>query len=329
MSFAHMKTMIDVVGGTVRGTKIHDGQLLMQNQLATDPSYCDGFYFWQFGVDKSEFSPLAIKLYKEKFSNVEGVTVSYNCLIDDKPLVGDVLYDSEKNEYWLVTQSYDRDNILADGLLRKINGWLKWQNADGDIFEYPICDMNTTQYNSGESGNEQIQIGSAQHVLYMTADDNTILIDHGLRVFLDRNTVKPTVYKVTQNDTTTLNFEKGIVKVTVSEDEFKNGVDRIDLWLCDYKEPNVPQDVEITYIGPSTVRVGMTKTFTASDNTAVFSADLDDDIASSIMVNDKGNGVCDISATMTQRIIGRSFTLTATAESGNAGEITVTITGGV
>lgn len=329
MSFSHMQTMINVLGGTIRGAKIRDGQILMKDQLQSDPSYRDNFYKWQFGVDKSQHEQIPIKLYKEKFSNVEGVTVSYNSLIEDKLLIGDVIYDRDKEEYWLVTQSYNRDDILADGLLRKINNWLKWQNAEGDIFEYPTCAMNTTQYNSGEAGNEQIQLGSAQHVLFLPADVNTIMIDHGLRIFLDRNVTNPTVYKVTQNDTSSLNFEKGIVKVTVSEDEFKNGVDRIDLWLCDYKEPTTPQSVTITYSGQPTVRVGMAKTFTASDSTAVFSANLDTDIASSVTLQNKGNGICDISVALNQRIIGKSFELKATAESGDTGEIAVTITGGV
>ena len=327
MSFTHMKTMINAVGGTIRGTKIHDGQVLMTNQLMTDPSYRDSYRDWEFGKDV--LKTLAIKLYDEKTSNVEGVTVKFNCLIDDKPLIGEVLYNTVKNEYWLVTQSYDRDNILADGTLRKVNYWLKWQNSDGDILEYPACDMNTTQYNSGEAGNEQIQIGSAQHVFYMPADENTILIDHGLRAFIDRNTVKPTVYRVTQNDTTTLSFEKGIVKVTFSEDEFKLGVDRIDLWLCDYKEPKPQQDIEITYIGSPTVRVGMSKTFTASYNAVAWETICGDDVRSCITLTDKGDGVCDITATIKQRIIGKSFILRATADNGNVGEITVTVTGGV
>lgn len=329
MSFAHMKSMINAVGGTVRGSKIHDGKLLMQNQLMTDPSYRENFFLWKYGVSKEDYKHIDIKLFNEKYSAVEGYTVNFNCLTDDRPLIGDILYDAETELYWIVYQSYNRDKILADGLLKRLNIWLKWQDKDGKIHEYPAYDTNTTQYNSGVSGSEEIQLGSAQHVLLLTADDNTIQIDHGQRAFIDRNTINPTVYVVTQNDTTTLQYETGIVKLTFSEDELKPDVDRIDLWICDYREVKPKQDIEISYSGSPTVRIGMSKVFTASDNTAVFSTELDEELSSVITLSNMGDGRCTISALIAQRAVGKSFVLTATGSNGATGTLEVVVVGGV
>ena len=50
--------------------------------------------------------------------------------------------------------------MLAENLLCVI-GFLKWQNENGEILEYPCNDINSTQYNSGESGDKTMTLGSA------------------------------------------------------------------------------------------------------------------------------------------------------------------------
>ena len=99
MSFAKMKSLIDLQGGSVRKAKIKDGQRLMYNQLKTDPSYQDEFFLWEFGTDETINVP--IKTFNEKHSEAAGFTRQFNCLICDRLEIGDVLHDQKEDLYWI------------------------------------------------------------------------------------------------------------------------------------------------------------------------------------------------------------------------------------
>ena len=105
---------------------------------------------------------------------------------------------------------------------------------DGTILEYPCYDMNSTQYNSGEQPNKNFVIGSSQHMITLPCDENTVELSTPQRFYLDKATVNPTTFIVTQNDTTSHNYgKKGLVKVTVYEHPNNPSVDRPDLGICD------------------------------------------------------------------------------------------------
>ena len=178
-------------------------------------------------------------------------------MIDFPIVVGDLLYDKKRNLYWICIESFDRDEILCAGKLVRCNYIMKWQDDDKNIFEYPVFEINSTQYNSGEFGDKTMTLGSSQHLITAIADKNTIALNHGHRFFWDRNTVDPTVFKLTQNDTTAMNYDKGLIKITVTEDQYNPKTDSIENWLCDYFKVST---VTITYSGNPTIRVGGTKT---------------------------------------------------------------------
>lgn len=259
MSFAKMKTMLEHKGGSLRQAKINDGQLLMKHQLMSDPSYRDRFSLWTFNADKGIDTTIPIKVFDEKYSAANGLTILFNTLIEDRIKVGNVLYDSKEDYYWICIESYNRDDILCDGKLVRCNYWMRWQDKNGHIFEYPVFEINSTQYNSGESGDRTMTLASSQHLITVTADENTIAINHGQRMFWDRNIVDPSVFKVTQNDTTAMNYDDGLLKVTVTEDQYDSNIDSIENWLCDYF-PIVSKDITIVYSGNPTIRIGGTKT---------------------------------------------------------------------
>ncbi len=322
MSFAHMKQFVQAAGGNIREAKIKDGQHITEMQLRTDPSFRDSLYIWEFG--KTEFESIPLKLFHERHSEAAGFTVKFNGLYNQRPLIGDVLYDSKTGIYWLCWESYNRDDINSAGLLKRINVWIKWQDDKGNVYEYPAYDDNSTQYNSGVQGDSMITLGSSNHMLFMPCDDNTVLIDHDLRFFLDKNLKKPTVFKVTQNDTTAMNYEKGIIKVTGTEDEYRPEKDRIDLWLCDYKEPDL-NDFEISYEGKPSVMSGMSKKFTATREDAVFSLILPEKLNGIVTVSE--NGIVSVKAA--QGIIGEGFILNADCPDGSHAELSLSVSGGV
>lgn len=329
MSYAHMKQRMTLSGETVRVEKINDGRLLMSEQLITDPSYQE-FDIWEFGVASDDFVKQPLKLYDRKYSSANGFTAKYETLWNKFIPIGTVLYDSKYDEYYICVESFDKDEILNNGKIVRCNGWLKWQNETGKIYEYPVFDINSTQYNSGVDGNKIMTLGSTQHMLSITADDNTIPLRHDKRFFIDRNKVEPTVFKLTQNDTTALNYDKGVIRLTVTEDQYNPDADSIENWLCDYIKPVVAHPIEITFIGNPVIRVGgSAKTFTANtDKTVTWELvkTLEQtEYITTVVTNNK----CKIKCSNNELLIGSSVKLKCTDTDGNIGEILIDIVGGV
>lgn len=316
-----MKMLIDNKGGNTRQSKINDGKLLMNNQLMTDPSYNPNMVFWQFGVDVDDLESVPIKTFNEKYSAANGINLQFDALIDFPIVVGDLLYDKRRNLYWICIESFDRDEILCAGKLVRCNYIMKWQDDDKNIFEYPVFEINSTQYNSGEFGDKTMTLGSSQHLITAIADENTIALNHGHRFFWDRNTVDPTVFKLTQNDTTAMNYDKGLIKITVTEDQYNPKTDSIENWLCDYFKVST---VTITYSGNPTIRVGGTKTLNV-DTTEAVTWSVESDVGATITPN--GNSV-KVKCPNDMSFVDKTIIVKAIVGS-DIGECVLMITGGV
>lgn len=228
-------------GSSIREANIKYSQELIRETFADDASFSLGIYFWELGIkeyDHKETVP--IRIFKRTFSNANGVTMKFQTLNDMPIVVGDILYDSKDSSYLICTESFNIDSIHYQGKLTLCNWILKWQDKKGRILEYPCHDINATQYNSGERGNEQFTVGSSQHLLVLPCDENTVALNTPQRFFLDKNMINPTSYIVTQNDTTSYNYgAKGLVRVTVMQCPTNNATDRFDLGVCDYVDYDV------------------------------------------------------------------------------------------
>lgn len=323
-----MQSRMKLDGNSIRQSKINDAKILMENQLETDPSYNEYFVIWEHDVNAEDFVEQPIKLYNRKYSSANGYTVQFETLIDKTIPIGTVLYDTDEKIYYLCTESFNKDKILNNGKLTRCNNFLKWQDSSGKIFEYPVFDINSTQYNSGVQGDKVMTLGSTQHMLTITADENTIALDHDKRFFNDRNTKSPTVFKLTQNDTTALNYDKGLLHITITEDEYDPKTDSIENWLCDYIKPNSPTPIEIIYTGKPVIRIGgSAKTFTANTAEDVAWA-IDNNFNDAVSVVSNGN-TCKVKCNFNEDIVNQTFTLSCTDESGNIGTVEIAITGGV
>lgn len=315
-----MKMLIDNKGGNTRQSKINDGKLLMNNQLMADPSYNPNMVFWQFGIDMDDLEPVPIKTFNEKYSAANGVNLQFDALIDSPIVIGDLLYDKNRDIHWICIESYNRDEILCAGKLVRCNYIMKWQDDTKNIFEYPVFEINSTQYNSGEFGDKTMTLGGSQHLITAIADKNTIVLNNGQRFFWDRNTINPTVFKLTQNDTTAMNYDKGLVKITVTEDQYNPKTDSIENWLCDYFKVST---VTITYSGNPTIRVGGTKTLKV-DTTETVTWSVESDVGATIIPN--GNSV-KVKCANDINYVGKTIVVKATV--GNSiGECLLTVIGG-
>ena len=223
-------------GGSLRNEYIFNTRELLKETFADDPSYAFGIYFWKLGLKEYRYeTPVGIRLYGRSFSAANGVTIKFQTLCENPVVVGDIIYDSNEDEYLICTEAFNIDNIHYKGKFTLCNWMLKWQKKDGTILEYPCYDMNATQYNSGEQYNRNFTIGSSQHMLTLPCDENTVELSNPQRFYLDKATINPTTFIVTQNDTTSYNYgKKGLIKVTVFEHPNNPETDRPDLGICDY-----------------------------------------------------------------------------------------------
>lgn len=331
-----MKARMNMSGGSIRAEKIAYGRILFQSEFQNDPSYNENFVVWQHGVSADEWIEQPIKLYNRKYSSASGNTTQFETFWDKVIPVGTVLYDTESKIYYLCIESFDEDRILNKGKIVRCNGFLKWQDDEGYVYEYPVFDINSTQYNSGVESEKVMTLGSTQHMLSITADEHTIALEHDKRFFLDRNTVNPTVFKLTQNDTTAMNYDKGILKITLTEDQFNADTDSIDEWLCDYKTPPdpvpTPSEIEINYTGQAEVRVGgSAKSFTADTlDIVTWNIVAIPTIQGKLTITlVSGENKCKIKCERDDSLIGSSFKLQCTDTAGNIGELLVDIVGGV
>lgn len=322
-------------GSSIRNEVIKNSKELLKETFADDPSFTSGIYFWQPSTHSyADPNELPIRLYGRSFSNANGVVVKFQTLIDNPIVVGDMLYDSNDDEYLLCTESFNVDGVHWKGKFSLCNWILKWQNKYGDILEYPCVDINSTQYNSGEQASAKMTIGSSQHMATLPYDENTIAIKSPQRFFLDRDTETPTSFIVTQNDNTSMFFgKKGLIKITMLECERNNDTDRPDLGICDYfekdelKTNNADKNKVIKSVisyKTTTIKSGGSKqkfvgTFVNENGEEINGIstnwEIICDFADSLIVNEEGNsltiGVDDDS------LIDEEFKLVLSDESGN------------
>ena len=262
-----------------------------------------------------------LNINRQTKSEVSGYQKEFTSLITAPVQHGDTFYNEDEGLYWICTEVMCKSGLYYDGKLTRCNNILKWQDENKHIFEYPVFDINSTQYNSGEFSNKIVTMGSSQHLLTIVADENTIALNHGHRFFWDRNTVDPTVFKLTQNDTTAVNYDRGIVKLTVTEDQYNPKTDSIENWLCDYFKVST---VTITYSGNPTIRVGGTKTLNV-DTTETVTWSVESDVGATITSN--GNSV-KVRCPNDMSFVDKTITVKATVGS-DIGECVLTITGGL
>ena len=262
-----------------------------------------------------------LNINRQTKSEVSGYQKEFTSLITAPVQHGDTFYNEDEGLYWICTEVMCKSGLYYDGKLTRCNNILKWQDENKHIFEYPVFDINSTQYNSGEFGDKTMTLGSSQHLLTIVADENTIALNHGHRFFWDRNTVDPTVFKLTQNDTTAMNYDKGLIKITVTEDQYNPKTDSIENWLCDYFKVST---VTITYSGNPTIRVGGTKTLNV-DTTETVTWSVESDVGATITPN--GNSV-KVKCPNDMSFVDKTITVKSAVGS-DVGECILTITGGL
>lgn len=245
---------------------------------------------YEFAMDREDDTLLnrnafikSPRIFDRKFvdSTHHKITVE-TILKEDWMECGDYLeYDGM---VWLCLNSYSFHKLYCRATFMSCDWQIYWIDDNGKLKSQYVIDQNSTQYNSGESGNSTITLGAAQHMLRMQCNEDTIKFDSPQRFVLDKNMKKPTCYKVTQNDNTSYNYGKGLCCVTVAETQLNTETDKLvtlnngkKVWICDYNKtsekhhlnqpvhskPNETTILNCEIKGSKTLRCGIERTYTA------------------------------------------------------------------
>lgn len=226
------------------------------------------------------------RIFDRKFVDTVHHKITVETILEDDWMeCGDYLeYDGM---VWLCLNSYSFHNLYCRATFMSCDWQIYWINEKGELKSQYVVDQNSTQYNSGESSNATMTLGAAQHMLKMPCNEDTVMFDSPQKFCIDRNIKKPTCYKVTQNDNTSYNYGKGLCCVTVTETQLNPDKDKLitledgkQVWVCDYikvdntntpsspttppENPDEMTDLTITISGNKILKVGFSRTYTAT-----------------------------------------------------------------
>ena len=206
----------------------------------------------------------------------------FQSLPDQKILAGD--YVEWADSTWLVLNADSDDEGYTDGNLRQCQHRIYWQKADGTIVSRYAYTENASSYSNGETGNNTITLQSNQFMVYLPYDEETAELDNGKRVHMSRSNAKCKPYELTRPDDITYGFgEKGVLNIIFTQTQYNQENDKLitledgtQTWICDYidsspttppSEPTTPdetEDLSVTISGNTNLKVGFSRTYTAT-----------------------------------------------------------------
>lgn len=226
--------------------------------LMTQPQYYSGFEdeeleaYAQSAFEDTLNSYLAddVKIYEKRMNItpiktraiIQGVTAdTYNnsvlrqflCRIGTLKC-GD--YIKTRNQTWLVYSEPDNNKVYEKAIAWRCKYSIHFISpTTGGVVEYPVYDINSTQYGSGQTAKTYLTVGTANHLIYIPYNEETIKIDSGFRFLIDRDGAKPTAYKLAQVDPTSYACgDDGVIQWTVTESTFDDKTDNAELMVADY-----------------------------------------------------------------------------------------------
>lgn len=235
-------------------------------------------------------------------------------------------------QIYLIMTMPDTNQIYTKAPIHECNYVLKWQNSSGKVLSYPCSIENASQYNTGENSvNSVMRTGFSQLMAWLSFDENTLKIGRTNRFFVDYDKTSPLVYRTTSMNHVDYSYnENRIIRIVLTEDEYNPDVDNVELWLCDYIDPeSVPaptEPIEVIYAGLPEIRIGGRKTFKVDSEAAItFSLVGTDAVISKLRINQENNQ-CVVWVENDSTIVGNHFKLLAQSDADQS-ELLVSIKG--
>ena len=163
-------------------------------------------------------------------------------------------YIKARDQIWMVYSKPDNNKMYEKAVAWQCKYSIRFISPiSGEVVEYPVYDINSTQYGSGETAKEYMTIGSSQHLVYIPYNEETIRLDSGFRFLIDKNHEKPTAYRLAQVDpgAYACGEHDGIIQWTVVESQFDESTDNRELMVADYYGASEQSKPEVSVAGYS------------------------------------------------------------------------------
>ena len=284
MSLQLMRERMKITGHTPREEMIRDGQNLLKEELEHDSSYSPTMFFYDFN-NKVDDRLANLRVYGRKNSSLNGNYMNFLTTYDNPVKIGDYIHDTKDDTYWLVYNSFNVNDVHYEGKLIQCNYPLKWQLSNGKVVERWANIISASKYDTGETGNATIVLSSNNFTVLIGYCEEGYELE-GKRVFIDKRNVNPEkVFKMTRGDDVL--FDSGnmgaIMSFIADKTEFNKDEDRPDLKLCNYidvgsdsdntdtpttpsdpENPNETTDLSANIKGNKNLKVGFSRTYTAT-----------------------------------------------------------------
>ena len=155
--------------------------------------------------------------------------------------------------YWIVATLPDNNQMYEKAILWQCKFSIRFVSPiTGDVVEYPVYSVNSTQYGSGETQRSYMKIGTSQQLTYIPFNEETIMLECGARFLIDKNKKAPTAYRLTQVDTSSYSCgeDDGLLQWTLVESQRDEKTDDVELMVADYygvSDFSVPDPPELGY----------------------------------------------------------------------------------
>ena len=205
-------------------------------------------------------------------------------------------YIEWNGQMWLITLLDPNEKTYHSGYMYLCTVPLRWQNSEGKIIERYAYSEDFTKYSSGTTGNNTITIGDNQYGLTIPIDSETRKLKRDMRFPIDfEDAEQPDIYELTNRKVNLNNNEYfgrgGTMVVTMSYDAFNKDKDKRvvmengnEVWICDYNEidntdtntpsedspttppenPDEMTDLRVVISGNKNLKVGFSRTYTAT-----------------------------------------------------------------
>ena len=182
-----------------------------------------------------------------------------------------------EDEYWIVDGRPGNNKSYEKATLKECQYKLRWQKDDGTIIERWVYLTSSSKYDVGENGNNTIVLTSNNYLITIPNDEDSMTLD-GKRVFIDLSDIPEKVFKITLNNDVLFahGSHGGTLNLIADKTEFNKETDNQELRLCDYidsstptppSEPTTPdetEDLSAKISGTTNLRIGVTRTYTAT-----------------------------------------------------------------
>ena len=275
MSLRLMKERMKISGASPRDEMIRDGQNLLKEELEYDTSYSPTMYFYD--AENEVDDRLAnFRVYGRKNSSLNGNYMNFLTTYDNPVKIGDYIHDTKDDTYWLVYTAFNVNDIEYTGKLIQCNYLLRWQLSDGKIVQRWTNIVSASKYDTGENGNSTIVLSSNNFTILMGYCDEALELEEK-RVFIDIRKVPKKVFKITRGDDVIYNAgNMGMLLSFIADKvELNKDKDNQELGICDYVSPTTPTPpkpsnpdetavLNANILGTSNLRIGVTRTYTAT-----------------------------------------------------------------